>query len=562
VSHGDPVSDSTRPAESGSRTTLVLLSLILVVAAVLGWQAYRADQNHRGVAERVVLDYVKIASAELLTRVQRDVEYYGAAPIFHALVQYNQHAPARSLPSPAELAAASNERQRQALHLARFFFRYTAASGDCTPAQSPVAREACSLIASLAPNVLNERDTWFRQTPSHTMIAFTQTGSSNGAPVLSGFELDRAALRRNFVAAFQREPLLPRPLGVENDALFVEVLDSNGQTLFLSPGRFPPRRFYQEIGVDRPLGPESGELFSGGRMRTSIDAQAIPRLVVGGLPRSRVPLLLLVFGLTLALFAAAVRQVNKERALSRLRSDFVASVSHELRTPLTQIRMFAETLLLDRVRSPLERYRSLEIIDQEARRLSHLVENVLRVAQSDRGKLRVSREPVDTGRLLADTVERFLPLARASANEVQITARDGVFVSADPESLRQVILNLLDNAVKYGPHGQRILVSLEESQSTVQIVVEDQGEGVPVRHRDEIWERFSRLDRDRKSHRAGTGIGLAVVRELLELHDGTAWVEERTSGTGARFVIQLPRLVVKGPLPEDIRGGLAEARTS
>jgi signal transduction histidine kinase len=554
------MSDRMRPVESDNRTSLVLLSLILAVAAVLGWQAYRADQNHRGVAERVVLDYLKIASAELLTRVQRDVEYYGAAPIFHALMQYNQHAPAGSLPSPADLMRAANERQRQALPLARFFFRYTKASGDCTPADSRVAREACSLIAGLAPNVLNERDTWFRQTPSHAMIAFTQTAAANGAPVLSGFELDRAALDRNFGAAFRRESLLPGTLGVGNDALFIEVFDSSGKTLFVSPGRFSPGRSYEATGLDRRLGPDSGELFKGGRMRTSIESRAIPRLVVGGLPRTRVPLLLVVFGLTIALFGAAVRQINKERALARLRSDFVASVSHELRTPLTQIRMFAETLLLDRVRSPLERYRSLEIIDQEARRLSHLVENVLRVAQSDRGKLRVTREPVDLGRLLEDTLERFLPLARASANEVQVKAQEGVFVSADPESLRQVVLNLLDNAVKYGPAGQRILLSLEEAGATVRIVVEDEGEGVPLRNRDEIWERFSRLDRDRKGHRAGTGIGLAVVRELIALHDGSSWVEDGKSGRGARFVIQLPRQMAGG-LPPDVRG-LAEARAS
>jgi signal transduction histidine kinase len=549
------MSDRTRPAESGSRTTVVLLSLILLVAAVLGWQAWRADQSHRSVAERVVRDYATIASAELLTRVQRDLDYYSAAPIFRALVQYSQHAPTGFLPTPAELAAASNDRQRQALSLARSFFRYTTASRDCIPSGSAIARESCSVAASLGPKVLNDRDIWFRQTRS-AMIAITQTGTAGGAPILSGFEIDRTALRRSFDAAFQRGPLLPRPLGVGNTAVFTEVRDSHGQTLFSSPGTF--RRY---TGIEIPLGADD-EPFRGGRMRTSIEETAIPLLVVGGLPRTRVPLLIVVFALTLALFAAAVRQINKERALSRLRSDFVASVSHELRTPLTQIRMFAETLLLDRIRSPLERYRSLEIIDQEARRLSQLVENVLRVAQSDRGKLRLSRETVDTGQLLTETVERFLPLARASANEVLIRAPQGVFVSADPELLRQVILNLLDNAVKYGPAGQKITVTLEESESTVQIAVEDQGEGVPLRNRDEIWEKFSRLDRERKGHRAGTGIGLAVVRELVDLHDGDSWVEEGRGGGGARFVVRLPRVPEPGPGAESIGGNLAEAGMS
>jgi len=298
--------------------------------------------------------------------------------------------------------------------------------------------------------------------------------------------------------------------------------------------------FDAAAGVSYLAGRADGELLAGSRVRSSIDAAAVPRLVRGGVPSSRIPFLLIVFGLTLLLAVATFRLVRREQQLGRMRSDFIASVSHELRTPLTQIRMFAETLLLDRVRSSHEERRSLEIIDQEARRLSNLVENVLRLAQSERGRLPVSRETVDVGPLLRETAESFLPLARASGDTIEVHAGDGAIVHADPESLRQIVLNLLDNALKYGPRGQRIVLALTSDEDRVRVTVDDQGPGIPERDRDVIWQRYTRLDRDREGHKPGTGIGLAVVRELVAVHGGSVSVSDSPLG-GAQFGVILPR---------------------
>jgi signal transduction histidine kinase len=234
----------------------------------------------------------------------------------------------------------------------------------------------------------------------------------------------------------------------------------------------------------------------------------------------------------------AILQLRRERALSRLRSDFVSRVSHELRTPLTQIRMFAETLLLDRVRSEEERRRSLEIIDRESRRLASLVENVLRFSRGERGEDRVEVRPRDVVPLVRRLLFDFQPLTSGRARLVA-SLPERAEALADEDALQQILLNLLDNAVKYGPDGQEIRLAVEAEGNRVRFSVEDQGPGIPPGERERIWERFHRLPRDRESAVAGTGIGLAIVRELARLQGGSTRVEEGGRG-GARFVVELP----------------------
>jgi signal transduction histidine kinase len=261
------------------------------------------------------------------------------------------------------------------------------------------------------------------------------------------------------------------------------------------------------------------------------------RLIIGGLPRSRLPLLLALLALTAGLLGAALHQLRREYQLARLRTEFVANVSHELRTPLAQIRMFTETMLLDRIRSEEERLRSLQIVDQEARRLTHLVENLLHLTRADRDLARIARESVDVGDLVRRVASDFEPLAASRGCELRVEVPAAVSAPLDPGAIRQILLNLLDNALKYGPQGQTVHIGLTREDGRVRLGVEDQGPGVPESERERIWERFWRSDRHRDSAVAGTGIGLAVVRELAALHDGGAWVESAAGG-GARFVVE------------------------
>jgi signal transduction histidine kinase len=279
-------------------------------------------------------------------------------------------------------------------------------------------------------------------------------------------------------------------------------------------------------------------------VRVAIDPAAAPKLVIGGLPRSRLPLLLGMLGLATGLVTTAIFQLRRARKLSRLRSDFVSQVSHELRTPLTQIRMFAETLRLGRVRSEAEGERSLEIIDREARRLGHLVENILQFSRGERGTLELVRSVQPLAPLVTEVVEELVPMIEARGSRLRVDSDDPDDLEADVDAgaFRQILLNLLDNAVKYGPEGQEIRLTirrLRDDPARARLEIEDQGPGIPRRDRERIWRSFRRLERDRQRAVAGTGIGLAVVRELVERHGGRTWVEEGTRG-GALFVVELP----------------------
>jgi signal transduction histidine kinase len=244
--------------------------------------------------------------------------------------------------------------------------------------------------------------------------------------------------------------------------------------------------------------------------------------------------------MTAALIVVAVVQLRREAELARLRSDFVSSVSHELRTPLAQIRMFAETLLLGRVRSEGERTRSMEIIDQEARRLAHLVENVLHFSRAERQSLRLCPEPTSLAEHVRETTETFAPIARARRVDVRLSLDEDVIVRVDRNALRQMLLNLLDNAIKYGPPGQTVIVGVSGTADRARVWVEDEGPGIDPALRDRIFDPFYRLDRDANSAIGGSGIGLAVVRVLAEMHGGRAYAE--TGARGARFVVELERM--------------------
>src|SRR5438445_530399 len=206
---------------------------------------------------------------------------------------------------------------------------------------------------------------------------------------------------------------------------------------------------------------------------------------------------------------------------------------------------------------------SLEIIDQEARRLTHLVENLLHFSRSERQAHRVAPEPTWMAPLIRSVVEAFAPLAVPRRVRLRADIADGVVAAVDPEAFRQMLLNLLDNAVKYGPEDQSVTVTLAPADAAgrVRITVDDQGPGIPPAERERIWERFWRLERDRGSAVAGTGIGLAVVRELAALHRGRAWIEDPPGGhgSGARFVLEVPAAAPPAAPPAAERSAPAEA---
>lgn len=292
--------------------------------------------------------------------------------------------------------------------------------------------------------------------------------------------------------------------------------------------------FHAALALEQPYGDLAVDV--------SLSERVAPALVIGGLPRSRVPLLASLLVLTIALTIAAADQIRRESELSRLREDFVSGVSHELRTPLAQIRMFAETIRLGRVRSREESDRSLGIIENETRRLEHLVENLLHFSRAERGALRVHPERTNLTSLLQDVVTQFVPLAARSESTIALALEPDVMADVDPAAIRQIVPNLLDNAVKYGKRGQTITVRLMADEHRARIEVEDEGPGIVAADRERIWERFWRSESARRAGIVGTGVGLAIVSDLVRLHGGVASAHDSDHGTraGARVVVDLP----------------------
>jgi two-component system phosphate regulon sensor histidine kinase PhoR len=219
--------------------------------------------------------------------------------------------------------------------------------------------------------------------------------------------------------------------------------------------------------------------------------------------------------------------------------------------PLAHILLSAETLSLHRARSDAERDDAADAIVRETQRLASLVDNVLFFSRIEHHTLTVSPEPVDLTTYLADIVTDIRPLAEAAGvTLVSEVAACSPPAFIDPRSFRQVLYNLIDNAIKYGPRGQRITVGAGPAAASapptdaagptrVRIWVSDQGFGIPGGHERTIFDPFVRLERDRGRSVAGSGLGLAVVRELVQRHDGQIWVEPVPGGAGALFVIDV-----------------------
>jgi signal transduction histidine kinase len=245
-----------------------------------------------------------------------------------------------------------------------------------------------------------------------------------------------------------------------------------------------------------------------------------------------------------------VRAARAGRAaeLAQLRGDFVSSVSHELRTPLAQIRLFAELLRKGALTDPAEADRALGIIEKEAGRLSILVDNVLSYTSLRRRQRFVTPLAADVAAEARQVIESFAPLAAERGARVVASLEDGTRARIDAQALRQVLLNFLENAVKYGPKGQTVTVgarhlAVPNGSARVRLWVDDQGPGVPAAERAAVWEAFYRTEPAQRSGAGGSGLGLAVVRDLVAQYGGTAAVEDAPGG-GARFVVELPGLRV------------------
>ena len=229
----------------------------------------------------------------------------------------------------------------------------------------------------------------------------------------------------------------------------------------------------------------------------------------------------------------------RELAVGRLQSDFVAAVSHEFRTPLTALRQFTDML---REHPALDDHRRGIAYDAQSRatdRLTRLVESLLDFGRMEAGAARYRFEARDGTELVRRVVEDFCADARAAGRDVEFHGDGSAPIETDDEALSRAVWNLLDNAVKYSPEASSVEVSLERRNGHVLIAVRDHGIGIPPHEQAQIFTKFHRGEQARTRGIKGTGIGLAMVDEIVKAHHGRIDVQSEP-GKGSTFTIVLP----------------------
>jgi two-component system, OmpR family, phosphate regulon sensor histidine kinase PhoR len=234
-----------------------------------------------------------------------------------------------------------------------------------------------------------------------------------------------------------------------------------------------------------------------------------------------------------------MHDVTALRRLETVRRDFVANVSHELRTPVSIIRANAETLLHGAASDPAHGPRLLEALHRNAERLSNIIADLLDLSRLEGGHRALERKAVAVADAALRALETVEQNAREKGLEVVSVVDPGVRVHADENALEQILINYLDNAIKYTPAGGRVEVSARMAGDRVRVTVSDNGPGIPPHLHDRVFERFFRVDPGRSRDMGGTGLGLSIVRHLAEAMDGQAGMEPATP-QGSRFWIDLP----------------------
>jgi len=536
----------------------VLLLLLLGITAALTWEAWNAERFHRATAEAALRDYAGVAS-NTYAHVVAENTYATASHILAPVGAGDMAAVLRQASDPALL-----RRSAQAVHewaraeperghwdpVVEYFFSYRASDSALTIARGatfPNAERRTRLRDSLArdldtlashPLRAEQRGAISlfldRLGDSTDMVYMTMQPAADGTPVMVyGFVTSFDAFRQDFLPAVARGQLLPKTVtrrAPADSLLSLVVRQPGGQVVYRSTPEFD-----SSYSASVPL----WWFFSEGpKVTAAIRAGAADKLVSGGVPRSRLPIITILLLLVGVLTVVALVLTHRAHELARMRADFTSSVSHELRTPLAQILLFAETLTYRRGLSERERENAMRVLLREARRLAHLVDNVLLFSRTEHRAVRISPHPQPIAPLVRDSVESFAPLARAKDVDIELDLDEELVAPVDPTALEQMLINLLENALKYGPDGQTVTVTLALDGADARLAVDDRGPGVRPEDRERIWEPFERVDRG-EEFATGSGIGLAVVRRLVSLHAGRCWVGTSPSG-GARFVIELP----------------------
>jgi signal transduction histidine kinase len=565
---------SQRLSAAAPSITVGLILFSVLLTALLGYRAFEASRAQRELAENTLRDYAGFGAFQLKYTASSRIAGQHRL-IFDPFVGNNDRrfpAPPLGAKRAGEIIAARGPLCR-CLDSTAFHYQVRFANRTLETTPSPLLtptdldRLRDTIIADALelhrvkaddPNIARglppPRAPFFDivVTPlGGRLFAFVHvfiTDVSNQPTLAYGYampaEVFVGRMVRNVIFT---QPILPGTLtrGMRVDSIIsATAYDLQGQVIFTTtPGA--SRRF----AVSDTPDPRFGDV----RMEVAINPEAAGRLIIGGLPRSRLPEVLATAFVSFCLLGLLLYQFRRQEELGRLRDDFVSGVSHELRTPLAQIRLLAELFRMGKVPTDEGKERSLRIIDEEARRLSFLVDSILSFTRARKQPDHLAPISTDIAAEVEEIIAGFEPLAHAQGTTITTQLQRGLVADVDRSALRQVLLNLLDNAVRYGPRGQTITVATASTPGhagTWSLEVADAGPGVPSHERERIFDAYYRMKRDAGGAVGGTGIGLAVVRRLVAEHGGDVHVAPTTDNAkGARFVVTLPKEV---PTPASV----------
>lgn len=544
------MSSRKRAGDPGRRVAFALaliVALAVTLSAIAAWAAWRAAARHRLEAEAAV----RRQAALLADGVANSAQVQAWFAIRTLLKESHAAARTGALPPAAELVARA---AREAigpglvpLEPVRFFtldpvtWRWQVSGAPLDSGARAERRRRLSdsadtgtgrrAVFAEAPGdgpagALAQRFT-YRVIGAGDSATFLVVAPLNVRGLLHGFEVPLPMLRERIFAEVARGYRLSgmTPDGREESApVSVRFLTPAGDELYRTT---PP-----------PQGPFTARAAMSGSLAATVELSLPPSaagwLLDGGLPAPPGVWILAGFLALSGLIVGTGIVAWRALELGRLRSEFASSMTHELRTPLTQIQLFAETLLLERARSPEARRGAVEAIVRETRRLVGMLENVLAVSRVGRPSERLLFRPEPIDRLVEEVMAGFGPLLRQRGITPLVLTGESGTAPVDAEAVRRILINLVDNAIRHAPGGKTITVTAAMAGPALVLTVEDEGPGVAEAEVARLWQPF-----ERGGATGGSGLGLAVVHRLVDLHRGSVRVERGQAG-GARFVVSLP----------------------
>ncbi len=423
-----------------------------------------------------------------------------------------------------KLAAASLEEEREALEIINHVGQMLSAELDLQQLVQALTDAATEItgaqFGSFFYNVLDERGASY--------MLYTLSGVPRKH--FAHFPMPRAT--DLFGPTFRGEGVI-RIADVKQDARY----GKNSPYFGMPEGHLPVTSYLAVPVISR-----SGEVLGGlffGHAEASIFTARHERVVTGLAGQAAIAMD------NARLYETTRKSQAEAETANRLKDEFLATVSHELRTPLNSILGWARMLRRGNLNEE-SRLRAMEIIEKSAVAQTQIIEDILDVSRIITGKLRLEVSPIEIARVVEDAVESVRPTADAKGIRLQ-TVLDTMtnLVAGDSHRLQQVIWNLLSNAIKFTSKGGRVQVTLARIDSHVEIVISDSGEGIAPEFLPYVFERFRQADSSTKRTYGGLGLGLAIVRHLVELHGGTVSAVSAGPGQGATFSVRLPLAIMR-----------------